>query len=92
MADSDVPSTGKIFAACQKLHEDVKAFPGLTAARRTVVKDLVLARWNMLTSDLHCAGYVLDPEWLSHNVTSDKVSPANCLLPPSYLEQRTIQA
>ena len=84
MADSDVPSTGKIFASCQKLHEDVKTFPGLTAARRTAVKNLVRQRWDMLTSDMHCAGYVLDPEWLSHDVTSDKVSPAYCLPSPSY--------
>ena len=63
MADSEVPSTGKIYAACQKLHEFARNFPGLTAPRRTVVKNLVRARWDMLTSDVHLAGYVLDPEF-----------------------------
>lgn len=74
MADSDVPSTGKVYEACQSLHETVRTFPGLSAAKRTVVKDLVRARWDMLTSDMHCAGYVLDPEFVKHNVTSNKVS------------------
>ena len=74
MADSDVPSTGKIYEACQSLHETVRTFPGLSAARRSVVKDFVRARWDMLTSDMHCAGYVLDPEFVKDSVTTNKVS------------------
>jgi len=74
LADSNVPSTGKIYEACQSLHETVRTFPGLSPARRTAVKECVRARWDMLTSDMHCAGYVLDPEWVKDNVTSNKVS------------------
>ena len=74
MADSDVPSAGKIYAACQNLHETAKTFSGLTAPRRTVVKNLVRARWDMLTTDIHLAGYVLDPEFLPHDVTKNEVS------------------
>ena len=49
-------------------------FPGLTAPRRTVVKNLLRARWEMLTSDIQLAGYVLDPEFLLHDVTANRVS------------------
>lgn len=77
MADSDVPSMGKIYEACQSAHEKVKDFAapalGLTAAKRNVVKSLVRTRWDMLTTDIHCAGYVLEPEHVHHNVTSNKV-------------------
>lgn len=71
MADADVPSSGKIYDACQRLHEHARTF---SAARRTVVKDAVRARWEMLNSDMHCAGYVLDPEFVEHNFTANKVS------------------
>ena len=77
MADSDVPSMGKIYEACQCMHESVKDFAtpalSLTAAKRNVVKTLVRTRWDMLTTDIHCAGYVLEPEHIHHNVTSNKV-------------------
>ena len=73
MADGDVPSTGKIYEACQSLHETVRTFPGLSAQRRAVVKDLVRSRWDKLTSDMHCASYVVDPEFVKDNVTSNKV-------------------
>ena len=70
MADSDVPSTGKIYEACQSRHETVRTFPGLSAARRTVVKDFV--RGPLGYADIRhalpqCAGYVLDREIVKHN-------------------------
>ena len=74
LADSDVPSAVKTYAACQDLHETAKPFSGLTAPTRTVVNNLVHARWDMLTTGIHLAGYVLDPEFLPRDVTKDKVS------------------
>ena len=38
------------------------------------MKDAVRARREMLNSDMHCAGYALDPEVVEHNVTANKVS------------------
>ena len=76
MADADVPSCGKIYDACQRLHEHARTFPGISAARRTVVKNMVRARWDMLNSDIHCAGYALDPEFVRHDVTANAVSLA----------------
>ena len=74
MADADVPSCGKIYDACQRLHEHARTLPGLSVARRKTVVKFVRDRWDMLTSDLHCAGYVLDPEFVEHNSTANKVS------------------
>ena len=73
IADVDVPSTGKIYWQCEKLHEHAKDFAGLSAQRRKTVKDLVRRRWDMLTTDLHCAGYMLDPEFQDHNVDDNEV-------------------
>ena len=77
MGDSDVPSMGKIYEACQSLHETMRDFAGpqigLTAAKRTVLKSLARARWDMMTTDMHCAGYVLEPEFVHHDVTSNAV-------------------
>jgi hypothetical protein len=78
MADADVPSVGKIYDACQQLHEHARNFQGLSATRRTTVKNLVHSRWNMLNSDIHCAGYLLEPEFVGHvNATSIKVNCYN---------------
>ena len=73
MADADVPSCGKIYDACQRLHEHARTFAGLTTARRAAVKKMVRDRWDMLNSDMHCAGYVLDPEFVEHNCTANQV-------------------
>ena len=68
---------GKIYEACHNSHETVRTFAGaqlgLIAAKGAVVKSLVRACWDMLTTDRHCASYVFEPEFVDHNVTSNEV-------------------
>ena len=94
MADSDVPSMGKIYEASQNLHESVRTFAGaqlgLTAAKRIVLKNLVRARWDMLTTDMHCAGYALEPEYVHHDVTTNKVS--SCIKHPALCKNTFLKA
>jgi hypothetical protein len=74
MADADVPSTGKIYWSCAQLHEHASTFPHITAAQRRDVVAKVRQRWDNLNSDLHCAGFVLDPEFLSKSQEGNEVS------------------
>lgn len=77
MADADVPSIGKIYDACQRLHEHARTFPGLDTNRRRALTKLVRERWDMLHSDMHSAEYVLDPEFAEHNCTANQVCFCN---------------
>lgn len=74
MADADVPSTGKIYWSCAQLHEHARTFSHITAAQRRDVVEKVRQRWDNLNSDLHCAGFVLDPEFLGKSQEGNNVS------------------
>ena len=39
----------------------------LPAARRNEIKDFAMKRWNMLHSDMHAAGFVVDPEFQTYD-------------------------
>lgn len=54
-----------------EIQEHLKNCP-LSAARRKEVHALFHSRWEMAHSDFHAAGYVLDPEFLQHDVGSIK--------------------
>lgn len=60
--DSGVPMTGKVYANMLQLEEDIQAC-GLPAAKRNEVLHLLRSRWEMMDSQMHSAGFVLDPEY-----------------------------
>ena len=73
MADADVPITGKIYWSCAQLHEHARTIPHITAAQRRDAVAKVRQRWGNLNSDLHCAGFVLDPEFLGKSQEGNEV-------------------
>ena len=72
MADSDVPSVGKIYWQCYQLQQHVQSFTDVSTAKRKQVEGPVLKRWAMLHSVMHAAGYVLDPKFQAHATSSNE--------------------
>lgn len=62
---------GKVYYAMYDLGEKLKALP-LSAAKIKDVESLWRARWEMLHSDLHSAGFVLDPEFQSFDQNANE--------------------
>ena len=62
LVDGHMPCSGKVywkmFELCQKIE-----MSNLSSARRKQVHQFAMERWKMLHSDLHAAGFVLDPEY-----------------------------
>jgi hypothetical protein len=44
-------------------HKSIAEAEDIEAGKRTLLADLVMKRWTMLHTDLHAAGFVLDPEF-----------------------------
>jgi hypothetical protein len=63
LADGQLPCTGKIYWKMFQAHKSVAESDDIPADSRTQLADLVLKRWTMLHTDLHAAGFVLDPEY-----------------------------
>ena len=63
LCDGDTPCCGKVYHKVFQLGEELAAFHGLDVRRQREVTALFTARWNMLYSDMHGAGYCLDPEY-----------------------------
>jgi hypothetical protein len=69
--DSRVPIMGKVYYAMFDLGEKLKALP-LSTAKIKDVESLWRARWEMLHSDLHSAGFVMDPEFQSFDQNANE--------------------
>lgn len=79
MADSNQPTTGKMYHECYELQEHIGQLD-MDEDDRQAVTDAFRARWDMLHSDLHAAGYVLDPEYQSHDQhANQEVCPVSCI-------------
>ena len=72
LADSNVPCCGKIYNGCFQLEKGVDQISTISAAKRKEIKLLVSARWEMLTTDIQRAAYLLDPEFLEADVQSNE--------------------
>lgn len=63
LADGHLPCTGKIYWLMFQAHKSIAEAEDIEAGKRTLLADLVMKRWTMLHTDLHAAGFVLDPEF-----------------------------
>jgi hypothetical protein len=73
LADSPVPTMGKVYRAIELalLEIEYLELPVMSEVKRQKVLEALYARKDFILSDLHCAGYVLDPEFMSHNQGED---------------------
>ena len=63
LADGQAPCTGKIYWRMFQVHKSVAEADYLPAKSKANLADLVMKRWTMLHTDLHAAGFVVDPEF-----------------------------
>ena len=77
LTDSDAPTSSKIYYQNFKVQEEIKEvkFPWMTEddalATSQLAEQIHLARWNYGYSDIHGAGYLLDPEFQAMHDTID---------------------
>lgn len=64
MTDGSLPTVGKIYWKMFKIDNDVQQ-SNMSAVNKTEIRALIAKRWAMLHTDLHAAGFVLDPEYQS---------------------------
>jgi hAT family C-terminal dimerisation region len=62
MLDGNQPVTGKIYKAMYKAVQSIRGL-SLPRAKVDAIVRLAEARWSMMHTCLHAAGYVLDPEF-----------------------------
>ena len=62
LVDGAVPCVGKIYWKMFQADQDIDSST-LDTGKKTQVRMLVATRWKMLHTDLHSAGFVLDPEY-----------------------------
>ena len=63
MVDGCIPCVGKIYWNMYKLDQDILASAILDQAQKNSLSCFINSRWKMLHTDLHSAGFVLDPEY-----------------------------
>ena len=63
LADGQVPCTGKMYWRMFQAHQSIVDAVELPAQSKAQLADVVMKRWTMLHTDLHAAGFVLDPEF-----------------------------
>ena len=63
--DGDTPSIGKVWYKLWQLGESIKTFKGcgITEDTRMQMHAKFYARWNLINTRLHAAGFMLDPEF-----------------------------
>lgn len=63
LLDSGKPTMGKFYAKMEHLVTTMQEMEGLTPEQRSAIVTILQDRWRLVHSPLHCAGYVLDPEY-----------------------------
>ena len=61
LVDGNVPCVGKIYWKMFQI--DGVENSGLETSKKTQIRNRIRARWTMLHTDLHSAGFVLDPDY-----------------------------
>ncbi|KAH7293878.1 hypothetical protein KP509_28G046400 [Ceratopteris richardii] len=61
LADREGATMGLIYELTDRMIERISALESIDSQRLEQVKDLCIARWDMLHSPLHAAGFVLHP-------------------------------
>ncbi|KAH6557849.1 hypothetical protein KP509_1Z090300 [Ceratopteris richardii] len=63
LADREGATMGLIYELTDRMIEKISALESIDSQRLEQVKHLCIARWDMLHSPLHAAGFVLHPFW-----------------------------
>lgn len=71
LVDSKTPCMGKVYHGCFTVLEQVRTC-SVPEDVKGVLEDLAMSRWAMLHSPLHAAGYLLDPEYWDHEITTNE--------------------
>ena len=66
LADGIGPCTGKIYWKMLQIDQSIETI-NLPSAEKSEIRQLVAERWRMLHTDLHAAGFMLDPEYCHHS-------------------------
>jgi len=62
LADGNVPCIGKIYWKMYQINQYLERYE-ISSEQKTEINKLFMKRWKMLHTDLHAAGFVLDPEY-----------------------------
>lgn len=65
LVDGQLPVIGKIYYRMFQIQEKINNFPDITDAQRHELYQLFASRWSMMHTDLHSAGFLLDPEYVN---------------------------
>ena len=68
LMDGDAPAMGKIYPRVTKIRKAIEASSITWKAQALAIHD---SRWNYLKSEMHLAGYALDPEFLEDDMTAE---------------------
>ncbi len=64
LLDGCAPMIGKVYYRMFEIQEKINSFPGITIQQRNDLYLSFVNRWAMLHTDLHSAGFLLDPEYV----------------------------
>lgn len=64
LIDGNCPMIGKMYNRMFQIQEKIKAFSGISASQLSELYQHFISRWEMLHTNLHAAGFLLDPEYL----------------------------
>jgi len=64
LVDGSAPVIGKVYYRMFEIQEKINNFAGLSAVKRNELYQPFVSRWAMLHTDLHAAGFLLDPEYV----------------------------
>ncbi|GBG68304.1 hypothetical protein CBR_g2850 [Chara braunii] len=68
VVDGTGPTISKLYARMDKAVERLRGNPKLPKDEREDIKEMIMRRWNVMTTPLHCAALFLDPEYRSWNM------------------------
>jgi hypothetical protein len=64
LIDGNSPVTGKIYYRLFQIQEKINLHSDISASLKSQLYETFIARWAMLHTTLHAAGFLLDPEYL----------------------------
>lgn len=70
--DGDQPIAGKVYHRFFNLVEHIKEMQNLDEDRKEELLLIIERRWEDAHSDMHSAGYALDPEYAGHDYFSNE--------------------
>ena len=65
LVDGDVPVIGKLYYRMFEIQEKINNNQSLTVPQRQEIYEPFVSRWTMLHTNMHAAGFLLDPEYVN---------------------------